>query len=93
MFISYMGVDEKGEPLQRWVNVNNIDAINRHCIEFSSNQDADLTIEQYDEIMEQLDRLGLIYKPSEPYPPVGEPLREIVSGAVMEFINTKGRKD
>jgi hypothetical protein len=93
MFISYMCVDENDKPLQRWVRVEGIDALNKYVIEFSSNHHADISPEQYDEIMAQLDALGLLYKPSEPMPPVGEPLREIVGGAFQEFMNTKGRTD
>ena len=36
---------------------------------------------------------AVLHKPSEPSPPVGEPLREIVGGAFQEFMNTKGRWD
>jgi hypothetical protein len=37
---------------------------------------------------------AVLHKPSEPSPPVGEPLREIVNGALLQdFIKTKGRKD
>ena len=44
--------------------------------------------------MAQLDALGLLHKPSDPPPPVGEPLREIVNGALLQdFIKTKGRMD
>lgn len=36
---------------------------------------------------------AVLHKPSEPSPPVGEPLREIVGDAFQDFMNTKGRTD
>jgi hypothetical protein len=47
-------------------------------------------------LIETLSKQGLMLtvdQPSEPMPPVGEPLREIVGGAFQEFMNTKGRTD
>jgi hypothetical protein len=35
---------------------------------------------------------AVLHTPSDPSPPVGEPLREIVGEAFQEFMNTKGRK-
>jgi hypothetical protein len=93
MFISYMDTDHNGEPLQRWVNVDKIEAINSYYLEVSGDSEAKLNAEQYDELIAQLDALGLLYKPSDPSPPVGEPLRGIVGEALQEFMNTKGRKD
>ncbi len=83
---------DNGDGTTLWINTNFIKAIGDVAVRYDD-CDVELDKSQHTEIMAQLDALKLLYKPSEPMPPVGEPLREIVGEALMEFMNTKGRTD
>jgi hypothetical protein len=80
----------KADGTKRHVNTNMIEWIEEGFID-TRGECIKINPEQYDEVMVQLDALGLLYKPSEPLPDVGEPLREIVGSRLMDFMNTKGR--
>jgi hypothetical protein len=82
----------KEDRTKRYVNASMIEGIEVNGIHLIEGF-IQITPEQYNEIMAQLDALGLLYKPSEPLPDVGEPLREIVGSRLMDFMNTKGRTD
>jgi uncharacterized protein YlzI (FlbEa/FlbD family) len=82
----------KENGTKRYVNPNLVEGIEVNGIHLIEGF-IPINSEQYDEIMAQLDALGLLYKPSEPLPDVGEPLREIVGSRLMHFMNTKGRTD
>lgn len=70
------------ENVKKYLNVNHILGIIPNGFFYANDlQPCQITPSQYDEIMQQLEALGLLYKPNVPSPAVGEPLREIVGDA------------
>lgn len=79
------------DGLTRLINLSKIQRVYKDSVCFDTNF---MTIDdqEAEQIENYLKALKLLYEPSKPMHPVGEPLREIVGG-INEFIKTKGRTD
>jgi hypothetical protein len=80
------------DGLTRLINLSKIETVYNDSVKFTVDS-MKVDSKELEQITTYLEALKLIYQPSEPMPPVGEPLREIVGEAFQEFMNTKGRTD
>ena len=80
------------DGLIRVINLSKIETVYNDSVKFTVDS-MKVDSKELEQITTYLEALKLIYQPSEPMPPVGEPLREIVGEAFQEFMNTKGRTD
>lgn len=79
------------DGLTRLIDIKKIERVYADSVYFSTNFMM-IDSQEVEQIENYLKELNLLYKPSDPSPPVGEPFR-IAGEALQEFIKTKGRKD
>jgi len=68
------------DGLTRLINLSKIETVYNDSVKFTVDS-MKVDSKELEQITTYLEALKLIYQPSEPMPPVGEPLREIVGDA------------
>ena len=76
------------DGLIRLINLSKVERVYTDCVYFGTNFMM-IDSQEAEQIESYLKELNLLHKPSEPSPPVGEPLREIVGEAWESKVGAK----